>query len=670
MTVIQWLLASHLLAVSLVVVASLELELDWKLCPIESREAINAVAIQGARLSQQGPDIWCINATVPGTVLANLLANGTFGFDDPYFEKNLEKIPDINITGPEAWTFFYLATFDINAEHKDEHVLLQLRSINYKAELWLDGVSVIPSRFPGTPDPNSVQGMFQRFFFPLGQLGSGRHYLTILVHPPPNPGSPNGGQGGSHVLAKDGPVSQFLAGWDWCQATPDRNTGLWDKATIQLTGPLQLRDPTVRIQNLNVSRRMADLYFSVSVDNRARNTDRCAIVALGYTLDNPDADPLNAATKFTHYIRIHAPVGATNISAEFPQETLVDAQLWYPHTHGIPSLYRARLGIKSVPCSVATTERNLRDTVLDEEVSFRFGVRSIDVSLNETLGGLEVKVNGQRAFLQGGNWIATDQLMRFADDPARAAAEVGLHRAMGFNLIRVWGGGITERPAFFDACDELGVLVLSDLWMSGDNNGRWAGSYSWPLNHTLYLAATQDTFLLLRNHPSLIMYSGGNELYPTSKNPPPDILRGTKAALKNIDPDTFFIVSTMTNSSHFDPAQSLAPLDGPYHIMQEELFYERNPDLWDWHNHTRVRFRGKLPFQPEIGSVSHPTLASLLRFMKPKSAAAFPGFGDSNVHPVWEYHKFAGFAPKTKATGKDLSILVDHVYQYGVPRNM
>ena len=48
----------------------------------------------------------CIPASVPGTVLANLLKNETFGFRDPYFETNLENIPDIYETGREFWTYF------------------------------------------------------------------------------------------------------------------------------------------------------------------------------------------------------------------------------------------------------------------------------------------------------------------------------------------------------------------------------------------------------------------------------------------------------------------------------------------------------------------------------------------------------------------------------------
>ena len=64
--------------------------------------------------------------------------------------------------------------------------------------------------------------------------------------------------------------------------------------------------------------------------------------------------------------------------------------------------------------------------------------------------------------------------------------QVRMHREMGLNLIRVWGGGLTERPEFYTACDEQGVLVMQEFWMGGDNNGRWAGSFDWPANHTSY----------------------------------------------------------------------------------------------------------------------------------------------------------------------------------------
>ena len=60
----------------------------------------------------------------------------------------------------------------------------------------------------------------------------------------------------------------------------------------------------------------------------------------------------------------------------------------------------------------------------------------------------------------GGNWIATDQLLRHTGNSQRYFDEVRMHAEMGLNLIRVWGGGLTERPEFYDAADALGVFVM------------------------------------------------------------------------------------------------------------------------------------------------------------------------------------------------------------------
>ena len=70
-------------------------------------------------------------------------------------------------------------------------------------------------------------------------------------------------------------------------------------------------------------------------------------------------------------------------------------------------------------------------------------------------------------------------------NPERYDAEVKMHAEMNMNMIRVWGGSITERPEFYDACDRNGILVWQDLWITGDCNGRWAD--------TLRKAESQET---------------------------------------------------------------------------------------------------------------------------------------------------------------------------------
>merc|ERR1719445_2459089 len=113
------------------------------------------------------------------------------------------------------------------------------------------------------------------------------------------------------------------------------------------------------------------------------------------------------------------------------------------------------------------------------------------------------------------------------------------------NLIRVWGGGMTERPEFYAAADQLGILVMQEFWMSGDNNGRWAGEYNWPDDHSLYIRSARDVVRMLRNHPSLLFWCGGNELSPPEKNPSPDIESALELAIHELDDTRFYIQSSM-----------------------------------------------------------------------------------------------------------------------------
>ena len=103
--------------------------------------------------------------------------------------------------------------------------------------------------------------------------------------------------------------------------------------------------------------------------------------------------------------------------------------------------------------------------------------------------------------------------------------------------------------------------------MTGDNNGRWAGNFSWPDDHSLYTSAAEDVIRMLRRHPSLLFWCGGNELYPTTKNPAPDISRALVSLVRSLDPGRPYVSSSMSNQTGFDPEYALAPKDGPYLIM-------------------------------------------------------------------------------------------------------
>lgn len=87
-----------------------------------------------------------------------------------------------------------------------------------------------------------------------------------------------------------------------------------------------------------------------------------------------------------------------------------------------------------------------------------FGIRETGNYFDEKIKSRVFTVNGQKVFIKGGNWIASDALLRLSKE--RYEAEVRLHAEMNMNMIRIWGGGLTERPEFYAACDKYGILVF------------------------------------------------------------------------------------------------------------------------------------------------------------------------------------------------------------------
>ena len=99
--------------------------------------------------------------------------------------------------------------------------------------------------------------------------------------------------------------------------------------------------------------------------------------------------------------------------------------------------------------------------------------------------------------------------------------------------------------------------------MTGDNNGRWGGEYSWPDCSDSYLDNARASILAVRSHPSLLLWCGGNELNPKGSNPNPTIQEGLSSLLSQLDPDRYFVLSSMSPQSpdpaSFDVEYALAP---------------------------------------------------------------------------------------------------------------
>lgn len=562
-----------------------ELNTGWK------AKRISETGLSGEELTVSFlPDTTWIDASVPGTVLTTLINNGLA--PDPFIGLNNAAIADIAETGPDFYSFWFFNVFNTQELPPDQIIWLNFRGVNYSCDIWLNGHRI---------NDETHEGMFLRQRYNVTRFinQGGNNRLAVAVRPPDPAGIPNGGQGGDGTIARN-VTMQFTAGWDWIEPVADRNTGIWDKVTIEITGPVDIRNPYVvsEVPGVRVPgtiQSAATVTISADLHNASTKTIEGVFgvqMTEGKQRSKVKIGPGETVTVTLKKIRIKQP------------------GLWWPNGMGNQNMYEARLWFMVG-----------KDNYMDVE-QVKFGIREFSSEFDEEIGGRIFRINGQRVFIKGGNWIASDALLRLSPD--RYRDEIRLHAAMNMNMIRVWGGSITERPEFYEACDRHGILVWQDLWITGDCNGRWPDPKKtdnqevrrrYPDDHDLFIRSVADQVRMLRNHPSLVVWCGGNEFPPPAEID--DYLKDT--LFPTLDPGRYYL-SESTGSGLMRNIYG-GTGDGPYNLMEPSWFFT---------------FKS-FPFNAEIGSVGLPVEESLKRFLSP-GALVVPD--ENNLDTEWRFHKY------------------------------
>jgi len=558
----------------------------------------------GNRLSSDAFDTtgW-MPARVPGTVLTTMLDNGLF--PKPEFSLNNTLIPDIFDVGNDYYTYWFVKEFDLNELPTNSNsVMLNFRGINYKADIFFNGKRL---------NHDTHEGMFLRVNYDITKyLKQKGNRLAVIVYPPDPAGNPNGGQGGDGMIARN-VTMQFTPGWDWIQPVHDRNTGIWDEVSLTVSRVVLLQHPFVRTRVPGVRHpngKQPDAYIQTSVEITNLASTSIAGVLICET----------NGQKQTQHVRLD---GNQTRLIELPEQNIKNPRLWWPNGVGRQELY----------------DMNIRFEIGNGQIydlqNLRYGIREISSTISTQNGGRIFQVNGQPIYITGGNYIASDWLLRLSRE--RYRDEVRFHAEMNLRMIRIWGGALLERPDFYDACDEYGILVFQDLWGSGDCNGAWNDPkkkesrerrWEYPDNHSLFLTSVQDQVRLIRNHPSLCLWCGANE-WPLAA----DIDSALRTEIfPRLDPDRMFI--SYSTDTLFTANTIGGVGDGPYGIQEPEWFFT---------------FRST-PFNPEAGSVGSPEVESMREMMTEDELADLPH--GRKINATWTYHKDLGYG--------------DHLERYGV----
>lgn len=527
-------------------------------------------------------DGW-LPAIVPGTILNSLVHNKVY--PDPYYGDNNRRsrglIPDISEAGREFYHYWFRTEFKIPTTFAGKKLWLKLCGINYRAAIWLNGKRL-----------GTMEGMFAANNFDITAIANrtGRNVLAVDVLPVDIPGDVfknnkrRSGAIGENNNGGDGEIGKNVTmlmsvGWDFTSpdGIRDRNTGIWRDVELYATGNVTLQDPFVQTRLPLPDTSSSTLTVSVDVKNTTgvRQKGTLTGVIAGTDIEFETNVELQSGELKQIVFRPDA----------YPQLKMKNPRLWWPIYKGSQHLYALKLEFR-------------QGNEVSHELVTRFGVREIQTDQHTPDRSRRFVVNGHPVFIRGTNWIPEAMLRSSAE---RTKTELRYTKQAGFNLVRLWAGGIAESDAFYRACDELGLLVWNEFWITGDTR--------FPQDTALYFQNLRATVKRIRSHPCVAYYVASNE----SKELP-----GTKAVIHALD-------STI---GYQEQSECCGIHDGsPYKYENPMQYFE---------NTASARGSRVDGFNPEYGTPSLPLVESLREMMPEKDL--WP-INDS----VWNYLDGNGF---------------------------
>jgi hypothetical protein len=567
---------------------------DWKM---QSSLLIkeNGAIISSSAATTRG---W-YSTSIPVTVLSALVRNGVY--PNPYIGLNNMRIPDSNdkynktyglikyshIPNYNPWKdpYWFRTEFEVPVDYNGKTVWLNFSEINYRAEIWLNGKLVA--------DTATMVGMERQFVYDVTSLlqTGGKNYLAVAIYPLDIPGEPAKepltplGEPGTNMA--DGMISKNYTkwdaiGWDWQPAIRDREMGITEDVFLSATNAVQIENLYVTSDLPLPDTTSASIQISADIINHSGKAQEGTIKA-NITINNE-------IITFEHPFS----VGANHVqsflwNAENLSQLLIkNPKLWWPSGYGMQNLYVLRLEAVSSEGELAKTET-------------KFGIRKVETYI----GSKErvIKINGQEIYCRGGNWVI-DMMLNW--NAKRYEDEILLTKNANLNILRVWGPTGAPPQAFYDAADKHGILIwqdfLYDFW------GTFRNKPGYATRDDLYEKATVAIVRKYRNHPSLILWCGGNE----GPNPREALI--VNKILPQFDGRDSRFYLKLSNGDGLHGG-------GPYHTLSPQDYFSNN------------KLNG---FSSEIGPSGVPVLESVKKFM-PELGNHWMD-GRFPIDGIWAYH--------------------------------
>ncbi len=415
------------------------------------------------------------DAIVPGCIHTDLLTHGAI--PDPFIGTG-EK--DVQWVGERDW--LYQTYFEVDNPDALQNADIVFEGLDTFATVWLNGTQILSNDNMFVPRRIAVRAL----------LRMGQNSLEILFESAWRKGKEAELACGGPLPLWNGDSSRLYVrkasyhyGWDWGPTL--LTAGIWRLISLEqydtrvdtVHGPVQVAN--------DLSRAI------VSVDVRLAGSVEAAFVRI--TLVAPDGSIVTQdVVKADVTTGVHHVVSVDN------------PKLWWPNGYGKQPLYTLSVELVE-PLTGAPVEGSRMDQSL--------GLRTIKLAqkpvTGETGASFTIEVNNTEIFCGGANWIPADSFLnRLSTERYRAWLEMAANGNM--QMVRVWGGGIYEHDAFYDACDQLGLLVWQDFLFA-------CGIYP---AHASFLESVRSeaeaAVTRLRHHACLAIWAGNNEDYQIAES--------------------------------------------------------------------------------------------------------------------------------------------------------
>lgn len=436
-----------------------------------SAQSQTYVLDKGWEFSQAGSNEW-MSARVPGTVHQDLLDHGRL--PDPFYGMNEQKVQWVE---KEDW--LYRTVFTVTADQlKSDAAWLTFEGLDTYADVYLNGSLLLKADNMFVGHKLAVKDV----------LREGENRLMIRFRSPVEETAPQWDTDGFNYPADNDHSEKRMSvytrkapysyGWDW--GIRLATSGIWRPVKLTFCNGAAIDDFFVRQQE--VTEQVAKVDNQLDINN-VTTTPKEAQVKVVYAYGE-QADTL------TRTVVLQPGKNSLSMPAWIEKP-----HLWMPNGWGDPVLYTFTATVSVDGKEVASREEAI-------------GLRSIRVVMEDDKDGKSFyfEVNGKPMFAKGSNYIPGDALLpnMTGERYARLFEDI---RAANMNMVRVWGGGIYEDDRFYEEADRNGILVWQDFIFA---------CTTYPHDPTFLKRVSEEAVYnmrRLRNHASLAMWCGNNEIY-------------------------------------------------------------------------------------------------------------------------------------------------------------